>query len=274
MGTSGSYDWTLTRDEIITDALEDLGASNPNTTLRGQAARKLNGIVKTLRTRHIHLWTVEWVTQTFVVSNAVTNNGTTYRCIKGHTSSATDEPGVGADNSTYWIEDPAATGAVAWDLTTGYTSNNEFTVAADTIGMSDVKIRDAGDDYPVDIISFSEYMKVSDKAEQGRPYQMVFNKQTTPQVILHYHPDFTTYVLHYLRVRKLQDFDAGTNNWDGPDTWIPLLIKMLRYEMAPKFDVSMQERSVLRSEAEDEMRRVKRDDSEPEDEEYIKGAFE
>ena len=273
MATSGSYDWTLTRDEIITDALEDLGASNPNNTLRNQAARKLNGIVKTLRTRHIHLWTEEWVTQTFVVSSAVTNNGTTYRCIKGHTSSATDEPGVGADSSTYWIVDDAATGAVAWALTTAYTSNNEFAVAADTLGISNVFMRDAGDDYDVDIVGFAKYAEILDKAEQGRPYWLVFNRQVTPQVILHYHPDLTTYVLHYQRVRKLEDFDAGTDNWDGPVTWIPLLVKMLRYEMAGKFDVSMQERFVLKQEAEEEMRLVKREDREPEDEEYIKGAF-
>jgi len=43
--------------------------------------------------------------------------------------------------------------------------------------------------------------------------------------------------------------------------------------MAGKFDVSMQERFVLKQEAEDEMRLVKREDREPEDEEYIKGAF-
>ena len=273
MTTSGSYDWTLTRDEIITDALEDLGASNPNSTLREQAARKLNGIVKTLRTRHIHLWTEDRVTQTFVVSSAVTNNGTTYRCIKGHTSSATDEPGVGADSSTYWIVDDAATGAVAWALTTAYTSNNEFTVADDTLAMSSPYIRDEGNDYPLDIIGFAKYSEIWDKAEQGRPYWLVFNRQITPQVTLHYHPDLTTYVLHYLRVRKLEDFDAGTDNWDGPVTWIPLLVKMLRYEMAGKFDVSMQERFVLKQEAEDEMRLVKREDREPEDEEYIKGAF-
>ena len=159
MSTSGSYDWTLTRDEIITDALEDLGASNLNSTLRGQAARKLNGIVKTLRTRHIHLWTEEWVTQTFVVSSAVTNNGTTYRCIKGHTSSATDEPGVGADSSTYWIVDDAATGAIAWALTTVYTSNNEFTVAEDTLSMSSPYIRDEGNDYDLKIVGFAKDAK-------------------------------------------------------------------------------------------------------------------
>ncbi len=44
-----------------------------------------------------------WLTGTaFTVDDLVTNNGSTYACILDHTSSATDEPGVGANTDTYW----------------------------------------------------------------------------------------------------------------------------------------------------------------------------
>ena len=44
-----------------------------------------------------------WLTGTaFSVDDLVSNNGSTYACILDHTSSATDEPGVGANTDTYW----------------------------------------------------------------------------------------------------------------------------------------------------------------------------
>lgn len=278
MAVSGSYDWTLTRNQIITDALEDLGAIDAGGTLDDAdlavASTKLNGIVKTLKNKHIHLWAVERETKTFVASSAVTNGGSTYRCTKGHTSAATDEPGVGADWTTYWVLD-AVDGAGAWVLATAYTSNNEFTVADDTIGIDAAFIRDGGYDYPIDIISYEQYSKIFDKSREGKPYCLVLDMQRTPEVTLYYHPDeITEYVLHYQRIRKLQDFDAAGNHWDGPESWIPLLVKMLRYELAPKFGISLQERLVFKLEADEELKIVKRDDREPEEEEYIKGAFE
>lgn len=44
-----------------------------------------------------------WLTGTaYTVDDLATNNGSTYACILDHTSSATDEPGVGANTDTYW----------------------------------------------------------------------------------------------------------------------------------------------------------------------------
>jgi len=62
----------------------------------------------------------------FVPTNStsiVSNDGTDYRCIKDHTSAATDEPGVGANTATYW-ESIGSTGAyTAWALSTAYKSD-------------------------------------------------------------------------------------------------------------------------------------------------------
>lgn len=50
--------------------------------------------------------TTAWATATdYVVNDFVNNGGTVYRCIQAHTSSATDEPGVGANEATYWTAD-------------------------------------------------------------------------------------------------------------------------------------------------------------------------
>ena len=139
MTTSGSYDWTLSVAEMVAQAYEDIQVIKPGATpkadLLAAGYRRLNGIVKRLQQKDIFLWTQEWVTQTFTASDAVTSGGLVYRCIKGHTSSATDEPGVGANWSTYWILDSSATSGGAWVTDTGYSSIADFTVAADTIGI-------------------------------------------------------------------------------------------------------------------------------------------
>lgn len=76
--------------------------------------------------------TSAWVTATTYAVNDFVNDGAdVYRCILGHTSSATDEPGVGANWATYWVED------TIFRATTPYSEDDlallKFTQSADTI---------------------------------------------------------------------------------------------------------------------------------------------
>jgi hypothetical protein len=274
-----SYDWTLTRDQIITEAYEDIGVieegETPSPEQMASGARRLEGIIKRLQTKNIYLWTQEWVTQVLTTSSVVTNGGTTYRCIKGHTASATDEPGVGADWTTYWIEDSMATGAVVWVLTTAYTTIGEFNVAADTIGISDMFYRDIDDDTPIDLIRMDEYLKISNKSDLGTPKRAVFHKLlgAAGLVYLYDHPDSTDYVIHYNRVRKLQDFDIGTANFDGPEAWIPLLVKELAYSLCGPYTIPISERRTIKEDLKELHRDVRRDNTEDTDGDFIEGAF-
>lgn len=48
-------------------------------------------------------WLGAWALSTdFAPRDVVSNNGSSYICIQAHTSSITDEPGVGANTATYW----------------------------------------------------------------------------------------------------------------------------------------------------------------------------
>ena len=53
--------------------------------------------------------------------NDVQNGGTAYRCIRSHTSAASNEPGVGAQWPSYWESIGAAGGEPAWVTATPYT---------------------------------------------------------------------------------------------------------------------------------------------------------
>lgn len=69
-------------------------------------------------------WGGAWVTSTaYVVGNAVSNGGSSWTCILNHTSSAITEPGVGANQATYWntVAQKGATGATGPTGNTGAT---------------------------------------------------------------------------------------------------------------------------------------------------------
>lgn len=63
MSTSGSYDFTVTRDDIITDAYDEIGAleegETPSADMTTSAARKLNIMVKAWVTKGHHLWALQ-----------------------------------------------------------------------------------------------------------------------------------------------------------------------------------------------------------------------
>jgi hypothetical protein len=57
-------------------------------------------------------------------SIVLASNGREYECIAAHTSSATDEPGVGVNWETYWRRLPTASaaGGVSWAVSTAYSA--------------------------------------------------------------------------------------------------------------------------------------------------------
>ena len=83
-------------------------------------------------------WSNAWATATaFSENDVVENDGSSYICISGHTSSASDEPGVGGSWATYWDlmaqkGDTGATGATGAQGPAGNDGDGAFTADADT----------------------------------------------------------------------------------------------------------------------------------------------
>lgn len=69
-----------------------------------------------------------WVTSTsYTIGDLVSNGGTNYYCILGHTSGASDEPGVGGSYTTYWY---ALTGTI-YEIPTTYQEEDLATLNFD-----------------------------------------------------------------------------------------------------------------------------------------------
>lgn len=250
MATSGSYDFTRTRDQIINRAYRIVTQTedDPTPDEMVDIAEALEGLVKALQNRHVHLWTREWVTKTLTASSEVTaTDSTIWTCIRSHTSSATNRPITGADHTTYWAL-AGSTGGV-WVTGTAYTSVGDFQVAADTLAIEGMFVRHDGNDTPVNPLMLEEYFSLPDKDNTGLPNQYVFHRKLLPLVILNPIPDATDYVLHYLRTRKLEDFDSGSYTPDFPENWISPLTWALAAEIGPEFGVQMTRQAYLDNKA-------------------------
>lgn len=280
MATSGSYDWTSTRNEIIRDAIEDVGGVGLGEALTNdalnQAAYVLNRMMKAWQTKGIRLWTQEWTRKTLSASSEVTGtDGNYYRCILSHTSAtATNKPITGTEWSTFWYQD-GTTGGV-WADATAYSSIGDFTPEADTLDITQAFIRktDGSDDHQIELISIEDYLAIPHKFNTGTPNKMAFHKvATAPKCYLYHHPDDTTYVLHYLKVRKLEDFDAAANNQDAWETWIEAIVKGLSYRLAPKYSLPEATIARMKIEADEAFKYAHRSDKDAVDEDFVKGAY-
>ena len=201
MTTSNSYDWEMTRNEIITDAYALCGAVDENDTLTAaqitKGARVLNGIVKTLAgPTGMPLWAIK--TQSFPLT----------------ASTASYTIGIGAT-----INAPKPMKIIqAWHRD----SNSNF-------------------DTPVNIVSLQEYFKLGNKFTTSTPVQIAYEPGNSTGTIYVYPEGDTYSVANrtmWIRYqRPFQDFDASTDTPDFPTEWDLPLTYALAVALAPSLGV-------------------------------------
>lgn len=241
MATSGSSDFNLTRDGIITRALELINAISPGDTpgssLITNGATALNSLVKSWQSEGVGIWGLEWKTKTLTAATVITGtDALNYTCIKSHISATTNKPVTGADWASYWVQ--KGTGGVAWADATAYSSIGDFTSLTGTIDIINASIRRNGVDYPLEILTAEEYLKIPNKAIMGLPQKLWFNYLLSSQIYLYPQPDSSSDILHYLRLRLLEDFDATGDNPDFPVKWLDALTFGLAYKLSFTYGVA------------------------------------
>lgn len=221
MATSGSTDFTLIRDQIISGALRKVKGVNsyiePHEIESG--AEALNLIVKGLQNFHVFLWSSEEKTLNLVIGDA------------------------------------------------------DYDLAADTLNVENVFYRDANNDQNIKLVTKFEYLDIYDKTVTGKP-QIVWLERKESQPTFHFWPaPDGAYVVHYQRVRKLQDFDDHENNADFPERWLEFLVYRLAQRIAPEYGLPIDERAALKNEADALFSAAQAGNKEPQDEEYLKPAY-
>ena len=246
----------ITRLKIIHRALRIIGVLTegqlPSAAQVATAKEALSCYIKALQDKGVKLWTEEWVAHPLntVSSTVLGTDGNYYQCIKAHTATAANCPVTGASWSTYWMKTATATTNV-WASGTSYTAINQFAdTSADAVDQA--FIRDVyGSDTDVEIIQTVTANEIPSKIDTGVPSKLWHVKDiTSPYIYMWPIPDLLTYVLHYRRVRYLNDFTSDYASGDWPQSWIDAVVFGLAARIAFEYGVPIQEREELLATAE------------------------
>lgn len=290
MTTSGSVNFTLNRDDIITDALEDIGVIGAGDTPVADdidaCARKMNMMVKAWMARGVHLWAIDEATlflgvgtasyslgatgthctNTYVQTTLSTDEATSSTSI-GLTSatgmSASDNIGIVLDDGTiHWTTisgSPGSTTTIATGLASAASSGNVVFAYTSKINrpqriLSAYRRNIDGIDTPISPASRQEYSDLSNKSTQGKTNKFFYDPQLTNGVLYAWPtPDLATDVIRFWYERPLEDFDAATDNPDFPIEWAEAICAGLVYRIAPKYGKSLAEINFYKNEAEEKL---------------------
>lgn len=290
MTTSNSVDFSLSRDNIIRAALEEIGevaegeGITPDRTVA--VALRLNSWVKSLMAGGAKLWALKQATlflaegtasyslgatgthctDTYVQTTLSTDEalGSTSLSLTSTTGmSASDAIGIVLDDGTiHWSTISGAPGApttIAVGLASAATSGNVvFTYTSKINRPQRIDTESAywhsvaGQDTPVKLISRAEYAQLSNKTTQGKLVQAFYDPQLINGVLKVWPtPDLATDVLKFWYERILEDFDASANTPDFAIEWGEALILGLASRMAPSSGMGLQERMELKGRADE-----------------------
>jgi len=283
LATSGSVNWTLARDAIITSALRKLRRIDPNLTVPAiditTGTEALNMMIKAWQTDGVLLWLNEEIclfqnynTQFYTLGPTGTGNcGLLSDCFKTQLSVAAaaaagtitvdsdddmtdgDYIGIQLDGGTIqWTTingTPAANVVTLTAVLTGAAAvdNWVFTYTTKTsrpVKITEARVRDTDDvDTPLTIVtSRTQFLSQTDKDSTGRVLEVHYNPDITDGQLYTWPVcgtgDITDRIIMSIQ-RVIEDFDASTNNFDGPPEALAALTWGLAVEIAPEYGVDL-----------------------------------
>lgn len=289
MTTSGSVDFSLSRDDIINSAALENGDVAEGETISPDRATeyqlRLNSWVKALMAGGAKLWAMKQATLFLTAGTATYSLGATgTHCSNAYvqttlsTAEATNSTSLGltayagmaaSDNIGIVLDDgtihwttisgaPGSTTTIATGLASAAAAGNvvfTYTTKINRPQRIDVDAAywrsSAGQDTPVDICSRSDYAQLANKSARGKIVQAFYD----PQLVLGRlsvwpTPDSAADVLSFWYERILEDFDAAANTPDFAIEWGEALILGLASKMARSAGLSIPERQDLAAQAE------------------------
>lgn len=278
MTTSGSVDFSVTRNQIITAAAAEIGViaegETPSANLVTDFALRLNSWTKSLMAQGARLWamkqaalflevgestyslgsTGDHCTNTYVQTTLSTDeaiSSTSLSLTSTTGMAASDNIGIELDDGTiHWTTISGAPGApttIAAGLASAATSGNAvftYTTKITRPQRLDVDAANwhslAGNDTPVSIVSREEYTRHTNKTTQGKIVEAFYNSQLINGTLKVWPtPDDATDVLQFWYERIIEDFDAAGDTPDFAIEWVEALILGLAAKMAPSYMNSM-----------------------------------
>lgn len=277
MAVSGSIDFAATRDDIITEALEQLGVlgegESPTTNQLTSCSRTLNMMLKAWQADEVNLFAIEktylflqndqvkyelsssgdhWTTELIntAIATAASSTDTTIAVDDGSATADSDIIGIELDDgSIQWTTISSGGGTnsitIAAALTDAAAVSNRvyaYTTKADRpMRILEATITDAADltDIPLMVNPLRDYTTLVDKTSEGRPTTLYFDPQrTTSYLYVWPEPDRVDYFITLWVQRTLHDLDVATNDVDYPQEWFMAIAMNLALMLCPKYGIT------------------------------------
>lgn len=274
MTISNSYNFSLTRNNIIQAALEEIGAVAVGETMteadETKASNMLNMLVKYWDAKGLHCWKDTEATlllqgsqQKYLLGNASTDDNATETLVQttvstSAASSATsiivtsvsgmtigDVIGIEQDNNTIKYttisnivsKTITIASALTYAATSGnyvYTYTNKITKP---VNISDVR-RVTSDGYEIELdeLGSEEYFSYPNKSAAGIPTSYFFNTNlNNSSIYLWPVCDDMTVQIKFRYAKQIADFDSATDTPDFPQEWYLALVMNLALLLARSY---------------------------------------
>ncbi len=218
MATSGSYNWTVTRNDLIEQALRKIGALGDHeavtvdTNKLNVGIAAINPVLRHLTTKGMPLWAMETVEVPF-------------------TAFTTSSP-------------------VAWGPAETIVSSFRPLKVVNAY-RRDSTVAATPTDTPMIIAEKTFYDMMSSKSQTGTPLH-VYHKPTAYSSTLNVWPLPDANAIADMSMilwvqREYQDFDNSTDEPDFPREWIEPFIYALAYHLAPNYGLPPADRGALKA---------------------------
>jgi len=285
MTTSGSVDFTSTRDEIIIDALTLCRAIDPEEPVSAsqiqQSSRFLNRMIKTFQARGLALWleseAILFINKgtriyTFPGANAFDPEMVVNKTVDvfAPTGSASvdvtdtfgavlgDIIGIELDDQTvHFATVDLIVGSLLWFsivLPSDASVGNKVYLYTKKINRP-LKILSArrtikGIDSPLEIVSREEYVDLPNKAATGLINEVYYKPlRNTGELYVWPTGSSDGDLLSFTYQRPIEDFDLTNDNPDFPVEWHEMLVANLAYRLAPTYGVTPDIFQMIREQA-------------------------
>lgn len=270
MATSGSVDFSMTRDEIISDAYYGLGIYRVGDTIstndKNYAARILNRMIKAWENDGVHVWTkVEGALfltdgkSKYTLSASTTDKvgqdpvqmsltadctGTTVTVGSTVGVTASDNIGIALDaNTIHWTTvasvDSSTQITIASGVSSTASSGNAVFTYTTALGrplfLLGARLQmKSGIEREVDIAGHTEFMQMSIKQQEG-PVTMIYYQPRVSDGIMYVYmtPNDVNECIRFTCARSIQDFDSSSDTPDLPQECYDALVLNLSVRLAP-----------------------------------------
>lgn len=290
MTTSNSVDFSLSRDDIINEALMMIGEGSEGeavtTARRTQCAFWLNVMCKAWMAQGAKLWAMKLGTLFLSPGTASYSLGATgTHCTNNYVSTTLSTAaasgatsinltattgmvnggniGIVLDDGTiHWTTingAPAAPTLIVTGLASAAASGNVVFSYATKVNRPQRIDQDgaywhsiAGQDTPVSIVSRTDYARLSSKTASGKVVQAFYDPQLVNGTLSVWPtPDDATDVLKFWYERVIEDFDTSTDTPDFAIEWSEALITGLASRIAPSAGAHLAIRAEMKARADE-----------------------